>query len=78
MRATAIVQALHFLMPLPTLFFTLITYALHEVTYVTAPPFKGGDKSNHQLRMHSEAVERSMNRCKTTLYETGFRAIGSS
>lgn len=37
MRATAIVQALHFLMPLPTLFLTLVMYTIHEVTYVTAP-----------------------------------------
>jgi hypothetical protein len=38
-------EALHFLMPLPTLFFTLITYAIHEVTYVTAPLSRGEIKA---------------------------------
>jgi hypothetical protein len=35
-------KRLYIFMPPPTLFFTLYVYALHEVTFVTPQPFRGG------------------------------------
>jgi hypothetical protein len=65
-----------FFMALPTLSLTLYVYATHVVS--NCPLSREADRSNHLLRMHNEAVERRMNRCKITLYGREFRAIGSS
>ena len=52
----------HFFIALPTLFFTLFTYAIHEVTHITANPSRREIEAEISVARICEVNERKTKR----------------